>query len=224
MWCSKFNLIKLLNLWKARMLPSLIYRPLRFVRVDNNLKKINDLEIRRIDMKSALTRFFVSVVIAIFVAGVPFTTLSEAKVITKEKKKSKLTKAVEPELDKMSNTVLNYKIKEKGRMNKMDGSIEDTKNISGLVSWIRDDVVAVEYYHLDGESKVMLVPLSDTTSLRRLQSLQDLNVGDEIKIEFSENFEEEADGKKRKFKREAKSLDLIRSADEMGDSLDSGKK
>lgn len=157
---------------------------------------------------------FSSIMIATFVISFSYVILCEAKVVTKEKAKVKLSTAQEPNLEIAPATDFENKIKEKTRRDKVDGGIEEIKEVTGTVSWIRDDVVAIEHYNKGGHSKVMLVPLSDVTDKRRLQSLQDLQVGDTIKVEFSEDYEEDADGKKRKFKRAAKMVDLIRSIDE----------
>jgi len=213
MWCSNQDFKKLLNLWKMGLLSSLYYRPFGLTMAKIKKESISNW---RLTMNKTLCRLFVTSIVTVFCLSMPYTSICEAKTVTKTKNKVKVTIEQEPDLTVPKTANLEHSVKEKSRVNKMDGSIMVTKEISGDVSWIRNNVVAIEYYNKGGESKVMLVPLDNTTSTRRIQTLEDLKVGDNVKIEYTEDFKEDEEGKRLKFERKAKLVDLIRSVGEKG--------
>jgi hypothetical protein len=221
MWCSNWVITKLLNLWKKSLLSSLYYRPLGLAMVKIKKETIFN---RRLTMYKRSYCLYVTGIITFLCLSLSYADICEAKTVTKKENKVKVTTGQEPDLTVPKTINLEHNVKQKSRVDKIDGSIMETKEISGDVSWIRNDIVAVEYYNKGGQSKVMLVPLDDVTTTRRLQSLQDLKVGDNVKIEFTEDFEENEEGKKYKFKRKAKLVDLIRSVDEKGTPTKSTKK
>ncbi|MBN1869861.1 MAG: hypothetical protein JW847_04715 [Candidatus Omnitrophica bacterium] len=168
-------------------------------------------------MNKTPSRYLTGIIVVILVVGISFPLFCEA---ASTKKNAAITQ--DPDLDNALNLEMDNKIKKKERNSKDDG-FKETKEVSGLVSWIRDDVVAVEYYHKGGHSEVILIPVSEMTALRRLHSLADLKVGDEIEVEYSETFKEDPDGRKRDFKREAVLVYLLRSIDERGGTMSSGQ-
>jgi len=97
--------------------------------------------------------------------------------------------------------------------NKKIRTAKETKEVEGTVSMIDKNYIAI-VYAADPETRTeyeMLLPIDKKLKLVHVRSLDQIKVGDRVKLQFEESTDEYSGGEKKKA-RKANTLSFIRSA------------
>ena len=94
---------------------------------------------------------------------------------------------------------------------------EEFKEVTGEVASISGKMISVEFYRADGASKEIVIPLDDQLG----SSLEGINPGDTVTVQFTDSYIEDAQGKRSAYSRVATQVSLVRTF--TGNSLDSRK-
>lgn len=92
----------------------------------------------------------------------------------------------------------------------------EQKMVRGKVVSLSAGVLGIEYSRAKGVSKEILIPLDqkEPPQLSHLRSLDEIQTGDTISVEYQEQYTEDDEGTRSDFKRVARRIALVRRATE----------
>ena len=96
------------------------------------------------------------------------------------------------------------------------GEKMSAQEITGTVSAVSKQGIAVEYSRTSEGNFEMYLPLGDKVKLERLNSLEELKAGDTVKVRYEQTFKETKEGPPLVLKTAATEVALMRRAPEEG--------
>lgn len=98
---------------------------------------------------------------------------------------------------------------------KEEGKVQ-VASVTGRVSAVSKQGIAVEYAYTSKTSKEMYLPLAEKVRLQRLQDLKEINPGDTVEVRYQQTYKEEPDEKKTILKTAATEISLLKKAPQEG--------